>query len=205
MAASVMPTYLDANPTDSVASVKLSITLPEDVARALEALRLAENSDRSTLIAEILRESPRIRKTKAASPIPLHTAPANSQPHAGATGRDGPRTRMRIMEAIRARPGITPTEVCRDLDLAWTTVHHHVRVLERTGAVLCQDRGRHLHLKAVADDTEAQILERLNSTPSIQGLSRDLGLSRKVVRRYLERMMNDGSVKPDAPDDREAL
>jgi DNA-binding transcriptional ArsR family regulator len=57
--------------------------------------------------------------------------------------------RTRILEVIRARPGLTRTELTKDVRLAWGTVGHHIMVLKRRGQIDIVTVGRQLRVAPV--------------------------------------------------------
>jgi predicted ArsR family transcriptional regulator len=123
--------------------------------------------------------------------------------------RDGPRMRARIQAEVAATPGVSLNELAARLGVYWNTVHHHVKVLCRKGLLHVEDRGwRHelypmatppehrAWLRALHDKDSSQVLAALLEEPGIgvYQLSDDLGLSRKVIRAHLARLMEDGLV-----------
>ena len=122
----------------------------------------------------------------------------------------GARTRERLLAAIQGRPGLHKSALCAELGLAWGTVDYHLRVLARQGLVSIWPAGREtrcfpggLHprqkalLSALADGCGSRIALLLRHFPGrgIGEMSEQLGLSSKVVRRRLLRMVEDGMVQ----------
>ncbi len=126
--------------------------------------------------------------------------------------RDGAATRNLICEQVRERPGIHKSELCRALDLAWGTVTYHLRLLEKRGQLRCIARGRQvnifpagvpeLHMRwlsalredigilpALADGLEAKVGD----------LSSELGLPRRIIRRHLANLEEDGFISKEGP------
>lgn len=124
--------------------------------------------------------------------------------------RNGPQTRKEILNLLRLEPGLTKTQVCRRLDLGWGTVSYHLRVLERDRQIT-QRRflGFNRIYTPAARSPEAalmpllresivpHLLERVHESPGIgiQALSRELSLGRKVVRRHLLALVQNGLVE----------
>jgi predicted transcriptional regulator len=126
--------------------------------------------------------------------------------------RDGPATRARILEFIRANPGLHKSEVCRQLGLSWGTVGYHMRALESSGLVKPMAERREVrffaagtperHMRWIAALRQAQgtdVLGSLARSPGrgIAELSRELLTSRKVVRRHLTTLDEAGILADD--------
>lgn len=121
--------------------------------------------------------------------------------------RNGPRTRQEILNLVRDAQGLTKTELTARLGLAWGTVHHHLRVLVRERQ-LVQRRtlgwSRYFTtdvggvefglMPLLREDLVPALIERVRQNPGIgiQSLSADLGISRKIVRSRLERLVETG-------------
>jgi DNA-binding IclR family transcriptional regulator len=118
-------------------------------------------------------------------------------------------TRQRVLEAIRQRPGVTRTDLCRHTALSWGAVHHHVRWLLREGAIRQRRAAKQAilypadtrtdlipYMRLLREDVPPQILHELAVQPDsgIQEISRSLTQSRKVIRRYLSTMVQAGLV-----------
>jgi len=124
--------------------------------------------------------------------------------------RDGKRTRASVKREIERHPGINKKELCEKLGVAWNTIRHHVNVLQRRGQVHVEDRGwehelypselkvqERAWLRALHDDDSAMVLEAVMADPGIgvYQMSEELGLSRKIIRTHLTRLMEDGVVR----------
>lgn len=125
--------------------------------------------------------------------------------------RDGPRTRQGILRVIQAQPGISKSELARALGLAWGTVTHHLRMLEEAGLVTSQrirarvrffdaslEKSQLINL-AFLENPARGVLDCLQPgrAVGIAELSKELAISRKVVRRQLELLVNAGLVSKD--------
>lgn len=121
--------------------------------------------------------------------------------------RNGEATRRRIMAAIAQNPSLNKSELCEVVGLAWNTVGYHLRVLAQRGAVRVDDRGwdhgvfvatvpagHRGWLRALHDENCSRILGELLREPplGVYELSNRLGYSRKVIRRHLNRLIDDG-------------
>lgn len=124
-----------------------------------------------------------------------------------ASERNGPETRREILNLLTHEQGLTKSQICQRLDLAWGTVSHHVRVLEREKALVrrrflgfnrlytAEARSPEVSLMPLLRDSLVpHILERIQASPGIgiQALSRELALGRKVVRRQLQALVENG-------------
>lgn len=122
-------------------------------------------------------------------------------------GRDGPGTRAKILAAIERDPGIHVSDLSDELDLAWTTVSHHIRVLQKSGEieVAKEQRERRLFAKdlspsqrawlaALRDDDTAKVLKALLDAPNqgVADLGDELGVSHKVIRRHVSKLRTTG-------------
>jgi DNA-binding transcriptional ArsR family regulator len=121
--------------------------------------------------------------------------------------RNGPRTREEILNLLRKEPGLTKTQLCRKLDLAWGTIYYHLRLLRDDRELVERSAwGRRrfytmdtpspeaLLLPLLRDVTVPQILAAVSESPGIGigDLSEHLALSRKVVRRHLAALVRSG-------------
>jgi predicted transcriptional regulator len=121
--------------------------------------------------------------------------------------RNGPRTRQEILTLLRAEPGLTKTQLCSRLDLAWGTIHYHLRLLREEQEIVERSAwGRRrfytadtptpeaLLLPLLRDGTAPQIISAVHESPGIGigGLSHRLAMSRKVVRRHLSALVGTG-------------
>jgi len=125
--------------------------------------------------------------------------------------RDGPRTRERILGAIKARPGQNKSQLCGELGLGWGTVSHHLKILCKSHLVNTHRQGRTvrlfptglspkhvLWLSALEDHRAVAIMMSLRQDPSlrIDDLADRLGFSRKTVRKYMALLHQDDLVTP---------
>ncbi|MES2155525.1 MAG: ArsR family transcriptional regulator [bacterium] len=113
------------------------------------------------------------------------------------------------MQLIGSEPGINKTTLCRELGLGWGTVSHHLRVLTRRGLVAAYGRGKEVHwfpcsvdeaqyrwLCVLHDGRAASIVNHLERRPGLRlsDLSDSIGISRKVIRRHLSQLGEEGLV-----------
>jgi DNA-binding IclR family transcriptional regulator len=112
----------------------------------------------------------------------------------------GPTTRHEILNTLRHEPGLTKSQLCRRLDLSWSSVWHHVHRLEEEGQVIRKNlygwtglyaastpRLEMLLLPLLRDAAALSILGILREHPGsrIQDMARRSPLSRKQIRRRL--------------------
>ena len=122
--------------------------------------------------------------------------------------------RRRILETVRARPGVTVPELVRELGLSEMAVRHHVRMLEahRHLAVRGSAKVRGLFaLDGATDPAEmasrvvlkdptrrriAALLAASEGPLTQAGLSEGAGVSRRLVSYHLARLEEAGLVEP---------
>lgn len=124
--------------------------------------------------------------------------------------RNGPGTRLEIINTLRHEPGFTKSQLCRFLGLSWGTISHHVRLLEGEGAIV----GRALHgrrrlfvahtrpddmvnTQLARNPIVPRLLDLLDGTPGvgIQALAGELSVDRRIVRRNLDVLIDAGLVQ----------
>lgn len=121
----------------------------------------------------------------------------------------GSRTRQAVLDCIVRSPGIHKSELQRQLGLGWGTVSYHLDVLRRDGRVKMMERGRQValfatdvpdeHMRwlaALRSDVPNGILHHLAQRPQarIEEMVVDLGLPRRIVRRHLRDLAQQGLV-----------
>ncbi|MHB1260467.1 MAG: winged helix-turn-helix transcriptional regulator [Thermoplasmatota archaeon] len=126
--------------------------------------------------------------------------------------RDGHATREAILSVIAETPGIHKRAICQELDLGWGTVSHHVQVLMRAKRLKEWRGDRLVHyfpavvpeanipwLLALRDADARTIVGHLENRPwrGVAGLSNDLGIGRKAVRRHLTTLSESGMLEED--------
>jgi predicted transcriptional regulator len=122
---------------------------------------------------------------------------------------DGDATRQVILNLLQQHPGLHKSELARALGLGWGTISYHLQVLCQTGAVQQMRRGRRLRLFpggmdekqmrllcAMRQDVQNDILKALTFSPgaAAESLADELGLSRRLIRRHLASLEEDGIV-----------
>ena len=125
--------------------------------------------------------------------------------------RDGERNRELLIQAIHRHPGIHKSALCRENGWAWGTVSYHIQILERLGEVKSVTHGKEVRyfprempkkhvnwIAALHEGVGASILNALENRDaegngsSLKDLSGALGRSRKVIRRHLAILNEEG-------------
>lgn len=109
--------------------------------------------------------------------------------------------RERIVDMIRREPGKNITGILRELGSTWGTVQHHLYLLERAGILSSSSHGReHHYFHGQPEDADRRRLAllRRGRVPQLvqlvaqepgrmqQELTKQLGMSRKVFREYID-------------------
>lgn len=123
--------------------------------------------------------------------------------------RDGDAARARIMQVIRTHPGIHPADISDKVNLAWSTVDYHLRVLKRSALVTVVkalrenhffpvdvEPSQHMWFAALRDEGAHRVFQRLIELPGqgVPMLSEWSGFSHKVIRRQLTDLVDVGLV-----------
>lgn len=125
------------------------------------------------------------------------------------TTRPGDRAREHILRIVSEQPGVHKSALCRSVGLGWGTVSYHLRLLERTRqlqtfndrretfvfpAAIPEDRLR--SLAAVRKGSGEAIASVLQQKPGSRQheICQALGLPRKLIRRHLAVLRNEGLV-----------
>lgn len=119
-------------------------------------------------------------------------------------------TRRRILDTIKAKPGIKISNVCKETGAGWGTVKHHLHLLEKSGLVVSSSLGRdRLLFTADTPDDERRAQEALRQGraeslaaaiaqkpgASQKQLCADVRMTRKIIRRYVEVLSEAGLIK----------
>lgn len=118
-------------------------------------------------------------------------------------------TRRRILDVVRAQPGIKISNVCRESGASWGTVKYHLNVLQRAGLVLPRPTPRDCLLfpsdfpqdeLAIAETllqaSAGRLARAILNAPGAfqQELCEELKMTRRVVRRNLGLLAAGGLV-----------
>lgn len=121
--------------------------------------------------------------------------------------RNGEASRQRILDLVTRNPGATKSQICRELNLGWGTVSHHLAVLRRQEVLTSYAVGKEVRVFAAAigdrqarylavlgDGPAAGIVAELRDNPGsrLVDLCEALGVSRKVIRRHLTVLGGEG-------------
>ncbi len=113
---------------------------------------------------------------------------------------------------MEQQPGIHKSALCRSIELGWGTVSHHLRVLEQTKQIQMVTMAREVHvfpsgvpeqhmrwLATLRQGAGGAIVGALRGHPGagLKELSEALGASRKVIRRHLTLLDEQGLVRQD--------
>jgi len=127
-------------------------------------------------------------------------------------GLPGEGNRSRILQRISDEPGIHKSELCRELNLGWGTINHHLRILEGRNEIEIEPGSRESRifpadvpsrhkrwLALLRDDTNAAIVEFLAGAGAlpVPEVAAALNRSTKVVRRHLTLLGQAGLVQQD--------
>lgn len=130
------------------------------------------------------------------------------------TAMPGAPTRARLLDAVRARPGATASELARAVGVDPSTATYHLRRLESRGAVQCEKHRGRLHFfvsgqasareRALAISARLEnagcVLSRLGAAPQPLGAVADgLGMSPAGVYWHLRRLAELGLVVAEGP------
>lgn len=125
--------------------------------------------------------------------------------------------RKRLMELIKEAPGLNIQELADALDVERTTVKHHIRVLQDKSYVVTRRQGRHrLHFPSSMNPKQRASLTTLR-IPSVRAvvealyrnptglspskLARRLDVSKRTIRRALDRLRSEDLLYVEADKD----
>ena len=115
---------------------------------------------------------------------------------------------MRALETSGG--GAHKKELCRVTGKGWGTIGHHVYMMAKANAVVTEPHGRHLWvflpeltrgqrdwLVATRTPQRQKLLEilRLRPPTTINALSDEMAVSRKVIRTHLQHLQRYGAVE----------
>lgn len=123
-----------------------------------------------------------------------------------------PTLRQRVLAFVLEHPGTTLGQLRRALSLSWGRAHHHVKLLERLGALQRVRAGRRaLLMPAGLEEDERSLRARallrgetarrvaqavaLSAPTDVEALSRALGESRRVVYYHVKQLIEAGVVQ----------
>lgn len=126
--------------------------------------------------------------------------------------RDGEATRQRIVDLVASHPGIHKAEIRDRLGLAWSTVDHHLRVLDSSGRIALARQPREVRVypaglpaderpwwSSLQHGVKRRILLAAVQRPDvgIAALNQELGLPAKTVSNALHDLVDAGCMRRD--------
>lgn len=135
----------------------------------------------------------------------------DSPPVISLLGTNMNRNRIEIFGVIKSNPGAHKSFLCRETNLSWGTVHHHVSKLESWGLIQSRRIGS-LRVFVAADEPLAQMGGALLFSPgarrvlthlrqegvaSPKSIQKALAIGRVAVRRYLDVLLAEELICTD--------
>lgn len=154
----------------------------------------------------------------------LHSLLGSILPLAFASSRTGRRgrelhpTQRAILDLLDEEPGLNHTEICEELGLARGTVQYHLRRLEDEDRIYQVSSGRETHyFRSTVPRGEAEkiapiragrameIVEAVEQNPGLmqRELLEEIGMTRKVLREYMDRLAKKQELVDEAEVGRE--
>lgn len=111
--------------------------------------------------------------------------------------------RRRLVDIVRAEPGVPLGELQRRLDLANGEIAHHLHVLERSRVLVSSRDGQLRRIYPIemgrpprVDDLGERALALLAAQPrTLSALARDLGTSRQAVYYHVKKLVASGRIE----------
>jgi predicted transcriptional regulator len=123
--------------------------------------------------------------------------------------RESSTSRSAILAILRQRKGVHKSELCRLTGKGWGTISHHVYVLIEAGQIITEVHGRQLWvflpdipeterdwIVATHVPDRLRILDRIlgHRGATIEALSGEMAVSKKVIRTHLSHLRRIGAV-----------
>ena len=123
--------------------------------------------------------------------------------------RDPSAPRIAILAILQQRKGVHKSELCRLTGKGWGTISHHVYVLIKAGQIITEVHGRLLWvflpdvpkterdwIVATHVPDRLRILDRIlgQRGTTIEALSSEMAVSKKVIRTHLSHLRRVGAV-----------
>lgn len=120
--------------------------------------------------------------------------------------------RPRIVDLLRAAPGLGITDVCQRLAIGWGTAVHHLTRLEDAGLVVSHDAGRHRRfflageplarrtaVCVLSTEFNRRLIEHIHANPGVTqtALCGALGVGAPLAHKYLARLIAQGLVRAE--------
>lgn len=118
-------------------------------------------------------------------------------------------SRLAILGILEQRKGVHKSELCRLTGKGWGTISHHVYVLVKNGQIVTEVHGRLLWvflpettaaerdwIVATGVPDRLRILDRIRGQQgaTIEALSTEMAVSKKVIRTHLSHLRRVGAV-----------
>lgn len=125
------------------------------------------------------------------------------------SGQDSSASRSAILAIVRQRKGVHKSEICRLTGKGWGTISHHVYVLIKAGQIITEVHGRLLWvflpdipkterdwIVATHIPDRLRLLDRIlgHRGATIEALSTEMAVSKKVIRTHLSHLRRIGAV-----------
>ena len=122
-------------------------------------------------------------------------------------GRDGEKTRARIIEALRRQPGMDISQLTRAVGLSWSTTAYHLRLLRKKGIIQIESRSRRglqcylagtptayrPWMATLRDESSVRVLRALERNRWLRmfEIRARVHLSERALRRKLRQLQED--------------
>jgi predicted transcriptional regulator len=115
--------------------------------------------------------------------------------------------RKRILGLVEKSPGLSISDICEGTGRRWGTVKHHLHLLEAADLLKGVRRGRERNyfpprtargererLALLRQDRASELAQAVLEEPGVvqRSLTRNLGVTRKVLRHHVERLKQAG-------------
>src|SRR5687767_12156097 len=125
-------------------------------------------------------------------------------------------TRQRILDAVRAEPGVTLTDLRDRADVSWSALYAHLRHLEAEGKLHRRTvAGRRLVFQERSDERLATAYAQMilgreatrqiarlvadGEAPDVEGIVARTGIAPRGVRHHLRRLLRAGLATSASP------
>ena len=174
------------------------MSLSDELVTVMTDLAHERGEERSPLIEKLLREHPLVQKALPSWRRRLRRAdPLGSE------------RRQRILDVIQQNPGVSKAELARLSGSSWGSIYHHLAILSKADQLLVErsargkirvyaanvtPRDRLRGLLTSSGDLRRLVDSVAKGPKTISQLSRELDVSRRVIRRQLSVLTEAGIV-----------